>query len=168
MMKHSHSTSKTGYSASWALRWSDDSLGEVPFPAGTGARERSVGPTPVTSRSTWFWCSTSWSYRRYTTWPPSRSEYQIRDWFSFARLLGLGIEHEVPDAPRCSAFVSDSKESELLEQMFNRFDGFLASQGIHANRRQIILMRYLQTKARVKCACCRLNRPNTGWVGHLA
>ena len=60
-------------------------------------------------------------------------EYQIRDRLSFARFLGLGIENEVPDAPQCGAFMSNSKELELLEQVFNRFDGFLASQGIHAN-----------------------------------
>jgi len=50
-------------------------------------------------------------------------EYQIRDRLSFACLLGLGIKNEVPDAPRCGAFVSDSKELGLLEQVFNRIAG---------------------------------------------
>lgn len=64
--------------------------------------------------------------------------YQIRDRFSFARFLGLGIEDEVPDATTVWRFRERLKELGLLESVFDHFDDFLAAEGFEARPGQII------------------------------
>jgi len=67
-----------------------------------------------------------------------RVEYQIRDRFSFARFLGLGIEDGVPDHTTVWLFRERLKEVGLIESLFNRFGDYLAAEGFEAKRGQIV------------------------------
>ena len=65
-------------------------------------------------------------------------EYQIRDRLSFGRFLGLGIEDRVPDATTVWNFRERLKELGLIEPLFERFDDYLAAEGLQARQGQII------------------------------
>jgi len=65
-------------------------------------------------------------------------EYQIRDRLSFARFLGLGIEHEVPDATTVWRYRERLKELGLMESWFDPFGDPLSDEGFQAKQGQII------------------------------
>lgn len=65
-------------------------------------------------------------------------EFQIRDRFSFMRFLGLGVEDRVPDATRVWNFRARLDELGLMKPLFNRFDDYLAAEGLQARSGQII------------------------------
>ncbi len=65
-------------------------------------------------------------------------EYQIRDRLSFARFLGLGIEHEVLDATTVWRYRERLKELGLMESWFDPFGDPLSDEGFQAKQGQII------------------------------
>jgi IS5 family transposase len=67
-----------------------------------------------------------------------QTEYQIRDRLSFMRFLGLDLQGVVPDARTIWLFRETLIEAGAVETLFDRFDGYLAEQGLCANGGQII------------------------------
>jgi len=67
-----------------------------------------------------------------------RIEYPIRDRLSFMRFLGLHLEERVPDSKTVWLFREHLKREGLVEILFDRFHGQLASQGYTARAGQMI------------------------------
>ena len=65
-------------------------------------------------------------------------EYQIRDRLSFARFLGLGVEGGVPDATTFWLYREQLTRGGAIEELFETFDRYLASQGYQATGGQIV------------------------------
>ena len=65
-------------------------------------------------------------------------EYQIRDRLSFARFLGLGVEGGVPDATTFWLYREQLTRAGAIEELFETFDRYLASQGYQATGGQIV------------------------------
>lgn len=65
-------------------------------------------------------------------------EYQVNDRLSFMRFLNLGIEDSVPDATTLWLFRQHLTEKGLTEQLFERFDEYLRTQGYQAEGGQIV------------------------------
>jgi transposase, IS5 family len=65
-------------------------------------------------------------------------EYQVKDRLSFMQFLGLGLEDSVPDATTVWLFRKQLQEQELVEALFEQFEGYLREQGYQAQGGQII------------------------------
>ena len=65
-------------------------------------------------------------------------EYQIRDRLSFMRFLGLGLEDVMPDATTVWLFREALSRANLVEALFDRFNGYLNAKGYIARGGQII------------------------------
>jgi len=65
-------------------------------------------------------------------------EYQLRDRFSFLRFLGLGLEDKVPDAKTVWLYREQLAQADVIETLFEDFDGYLEQQGYLAMGGQII------------------------------
>lgn len=65
-------------------------------------------------------------------------EYQVSDRLSFMQFLGLGLADEVPDATTVWLFRKQLSEQQLIEALFEQFDGYLIEQGYAAQGGQII------------------------------
>ena len=65
-------------------------------------------------------------------------EYQLRDRLSFMRFLGLGLEDPVPDATTVWLYREQLVQAELVDELFNAFDGHLKAQGWLAMGGQMI------------------------------
>ena len=65
-------------------------------------------------------------------------EYQLRDRLSFMRFLGLGLEDEVPDAKTVWHYRERLARADLVEGLFEEFDGYLKERGCLAMGGQII------------------------------
>lgn len=67
-----------------------------------------------------------------------QAEYQVRDRLSFTRFLRLGIEDSIPDATTLWLFREKLAKASLVEKLFERFDGYLATQGYLARGGQMV------------------------------
>jgi len=65
-------------------------------------------------------------------------EYQVSDRLSFMQFLGFGLADEVPDATTVWLFRKQLIEQELIEPLFEQFDGYLIEQGYAAQGGQIV------------------------------
>lgn len=65
-------------------------------------------------------------------------EYQVSDRLSFMQFLGFGLADEIPDATTVWLFRKQLTEQELIEPLFERFDGYLIEQGFAAKGGQIV------------------------------
>lgn len=65
-------------------------------------------------------------------------EYQIRDRLSFMRFLDLSLEDPVPDARTVWLYRQRLTERDLLEPLFEQFNGYLVDQGYQARKGQIV------------------------------
>lgn len=65
-------------------------------------------------------------------------EYQLRDRLSFIRFLGLGLEDPVPDAKTIWLYREQLAQAEVIEGLFDEFDGQLKARGYLAMGGQII------------------------------
>ena len=65
-------------------------------------------------------------------------EYQVSDRLSFMQFLGFGLADEVPDATTVWLFRKQLIEQELIEPLFEHFDGYLIEQGYAAQGGQIV------------------------------
>lgn len=65
-------------------------------------------------------------------------EYQVNDRLSFMQFLGFGLADEVPDATTVWLFRQQLSEQELIEPLFEQFDGYLIEQGYAAAGGQIV------------------------------
>lgn len=65
-------------------------------------------------------------------------EYQVSDRLSFMQFLGFGLADEVPDATTVGLFRKQLIEQELIEPLFEQFDGYLIEQGYAAQGGQIV------------------------------
>jgi transposase, IS5 family len=67
-----------------------------------------------------------------------RCEYLIRDRLSFMRFLGLSLAHPVPDANTIWTFREALKRADVVDALFQRFDGALRLAGYLAMSGQIV------------------------------
>jgi transposase len=65
-------------------------------------------------------------------------EYQVSDRLSFMQFLGFGLADEVPDATTVWLFRKQLSDQELIEPLFEQFDGYLIEQGYAAQGGQIV------------------------------
>ena len=65
-------------------------------------------------------------------------EYQVNDRHSFMNFLGLGLEDRIPDSTTVWLFREKLTEADLINELFNRFDEYLRSQGYEAKEGQIV------------------------------
>ncbi|NJL23552.1 MAG: IS5 family transposase, partial [Leptolyngbyaceae cyanobacterium SM1_3_5] len=65
-------------------------------------------------------------------------EYPVSDRLSFMQFLGLGLADEVPDATTVWLFRKQLTQQNLIEALFEQFDGYLIEQGYAAKGGQII------------------------------
>ncbi len=65
-------------------------------------------------------------------------EYQVSDRLSFMQFLGFGLADEVPEATTVWLFRKQLIEQELIEPLFEQFDGYLIEQGYAAQGGQIV------------------------------
>jgi len=65
-------------------------------------------------------------------------EYQLRDRLSFMRFLGLGLEDPVPDATTVWLYREQLVQAEVVDELFDAFDGYLKAQGWLAMGGQMI------------------------------
>lgn len=66
------------------------------------------------------------------------TEFQIKDWLSFQRFLGLGLDGTVPDATRVWLFRERLVKAQGIDRLFARFDAALTDRGYLAMGGQII------------------------------
>lgn len=67
-----------------------------------------------------------------------QTEYQAYDRLSFRRFLGLSAEAEIPDATTIGGFEESLRQAELIEVLFEQFEGYLRQAGYAAKAGQII------------------------------
>lgn len=65
-------------------------------------------------------------------------EYQAHDRGSFRRFLGLSGTAEIPDATTLDRFEQQLRQAELIDVLFEQFEGFLRQSGYEARGGQII------------------------------
>jgi len=65
-------------------------------------------------------------------------EYQVRDRLSFMRFLGLDFEDSVPDGTTLWLFREKLIKAGLIDQLFARFEHYLAAKGCAAEGGQMI------------------------------
>ncbi|WP_448604615.1 IS5 family transposase [Thermoleptolyngbya sp.] len=65
-------------------------------------------------------------------------EYQVSDRLSFMQFMGFSLADEVPDATTVWLFRQQLSEQELIEALFEQFDGYLVEQGYAAKGGQIV------------------------------
>lgn len=65
-------------------------------------------------------------------------EYQVSDRLSFMQFLDFGLADEIPDATTVWLFRKQLTEQELIEPLFEQFDGYLIEQGYAAQGGQIV------------------------------
>ena len=69
---------------------------------------------------------------------PDELEYQVHDRNSFRRFLGLSADDEVPDATTISKFEDRLSEVGLIDELFEKFEGYLRECGYEAKGGQIV------------------------------
>lgn len=65
-------------------------------------------------------------------------EYQVSDRLSFMQFMGFSLSDEVPDATTVWLFRKQLIEQDLIEALFEQFDGYLIKQGYAAKGGQIV------------------------------
>ena len=65
-------------------------------------------------------------------------EYQAHDRASFRRFLGLSADDEIPDATTISKFRDRLIEAGMIDELFEKFEGYLRESGYEAHEGQII------------------------------
>ena len=68
----------------------------------------------------------------------AQAEFQLRDWLSFMRFLGLELHEPVPDAKTIWLCREQLKRAGAIDTLFRRFDAVLAATGYLAMGGQII------------------------------
>ncbi|MDE2343141.1 MAG: IS5 family transposase [Betaproteobacteria bacterium] len=62
----------------------------------------------------------------------AQAEYQVRDRLSFIRFLKLSLDEEVPDEKTIWLYRERLKAAQVLEKLFEQFNGYLNSHGFQA------------------------------------
>ncbi len=65
-------------------------------------------------------------------------EYQVNDRLSFMQFLGLSLADDVPDAKTVWLFRQQLTEAGLVEELFEKFETYLQSQGYQAKGGQML------------------------------
>jgi IS5 family transposase len=65
-------------------------------------------------------------------------EFQVNDRRSFEEFIGLGVMDAIPDATTVALFRERLRKAELIEEIFEKFEGFLREQGLEARGGQIL------------------------------
>lgn len=66
------------------------------------------------------------------------TDFQIKDWLSFERFLGLGLDGRVPDATTVWLFRERLVQAKAIDKLFARFDAALTDRGYFSMGGQII------------------------------
>jgi IS5 family transposase len=65
-------------------------------------------------------------------------EFQVNDRRSFEKFVGLGVMNNIPDATTVAFFRERLRKAGVNEELFEMFETYLRSQGLHARGGQII------------------------------
>jgi transposase, IS5 family len=65
-------------------------------------------------------------------------EFQVNDRRSFEEFVGLGVMNSIPDATTVAFFRERLRKAEVIEELFEKFEAYLRSQGLQARGGQII------------------------------
>jgi IS5 family transposase len=65
-------------------------------------------------------------------------EFQVNDRRSFEEFIGLGVMNSIPDATTVALFRERLRKAGVVEELFEKFEGYLRSQGLQARGGQII------------------------------
>ena len=65
-------------------------------------------------------------------------EFQVNDRRSFEEFIGLGVMNDIPDATTDAFFRERLRKADVIDELFEKFEGFLRDQGLEARGGQII------------------------------
>ena len=65
-------------------------------------------------------------------------EFQVNDRRSFEEFVGLGVMNDIPDATTGAFFRERLRKAVVIQELFEKFEGFLREQGLEADGGQII------------------------------
>ena len=65
-------------------------------------------------------------------------EFQVNDRRSFGEFVGLGVMNDIPDATTVAFFRKRLSKADVIEELFEQFEGYLREQGLEARGGQII------------------------------
>jgi IS5 family transposase len=65
-------------------------------------------------------------------------EFQVNDRRSFEEFVGLGVMNDIPDATTVAFFRERLRKAGVIEELFEKFEGYLRDQGLEARGGQII------------------------------
>ena len=65
-------------------------------------------------------------------------EFQVNDRRSFEKFVGLYVMHSIPDATTVALFREQLRQAGIFEELFQKFNAYLAEQGLTARGGQII------------------------------
>ena len=66
------------------------------------------------------------------------TEFQVNDRRSFEEFVGLGVMNDIPDATTLAFFRERLRKAGVIEELFEKFESYLRSQGLEARGGQII------------------------------
>ncbi len=65
-------------------------------------------------------------------------EFQVNDRRSFEEFVGLGVMNDIPDATTVAIFRERVRQTDVIGELFEQFEGYLREQGLKARGGQII------------------------------
>ena len=65
-------------------------------------------------------------------------EFQVNDRRSFEEFIGLGVMNDIPDATTVAFFRERLRKADVIDELFEKLEGFLRDQGLKARGGQII------------------------------
>ena len=66
------------------------------------------------------------------------TEFQVNDCRSFEEFVGLGVMNDIPDATTLAFFRERLRKAGVIDELFEKFESYLRSQGLEARDGQII------------------------------
>ena len=66
------------------------------------------------------------------------TKFQVNDRRSFEEFVGLGVMNDIPDATTLAFFRERLRKAGVIEELFEKFESYLRSQGLEARGGQII------------------------------
>jgi len=57
-------------------------------------------------------------------------EFQVNDRHSFWEFIGLGVMNDIPDSTTVAFFGERQRKIDIVDELFEKFEGFLRDQGL--------------------------------------
>ena len=58
------------------------------------------------------------------------TEFQVKDRRSFEEFIGLSVMNDIPDATTVAFFRERLRKADVIDELFEKFEGFLRDQGL--------------------------------------